>query len=141
MGVKIHMHRDARPADIRADGDAHLDVNDFETFRVPPCGACGGIWKPRVVFFGGSLDAEVRNRAMEMILHSDGVIALGTSLQVYSAFRLIKAAVDDGKPVAVVNIGSTRADPLVSPQNRWSWRCSEALNAVCERLGVEVSAA
>merc|ERR1740129_359626 len=42
--------------DVRADGDAHLEANDFAEFVVPPCGACGGIWMPRVVFFGGSLD-------------------------------------------------------------------------------------
>ena len=35
------------------------------------------------------------------------------SLQVYSGYRFVLAARDQGKPVAIVNIGPTRADRLV----------------------------
>ncbi|MEZ4465081.1 MAG: Sir2 family NAD-dependent protein deacetylase [bacterium] len=34
-----------------ADGDAELDA-DTSAFVVPPCLTCGGVLKPRVVFFG-----------------------------------------------------------------------------------------
>ena len=37
---------------LRPDGDAELDDNDFEHFSVPDCPSCGGIVKPDVVFFG-----------------------------------------------------------------------------------------
>jgi len=46
-----------------------------------------------------------------------------------------------GKPLALVNIGETRVDPLVSERLRLPWRCGEALAALCARLGVDADAA
>jgi NAD-dependent SIR2 family protein deacetylase len=37
---------------------------------------------------------------------------LGTTLATYSAFRLIKAAREQGKPVFMVSLGPSRADDL-----------------------------
>ena len=34
--------------------------------------------------------------------------------QVYSAFRIAKAVADAGKPVAILNVGATRADALAT---------------------------
>lgn len=36
----------------------------------------------------------------------------GSCLQVYSGYRFAAAAKDQGKPVAILNIGPTRADKL-----------------------------
>lgn len=41
---------------------------------------------------------------------SDGVLVVGTSLTVFSAFRFIRHAKASNIPVAVVNMGETRAD-------------------------------
>ena len=37
---------------------------------------------------------------------------VGSSLQVFSAFRLARAAHQAGKPIAILNVGPTRADEL-----------------------------
>ena len=37
----------------------------------------------------------------------------GTSLQVYSAFRLVEAAKRSGAKVVAINVGETRADKLL----------------------------
>ncbi|CAE7273721.1 cobB, partial [Symbiodinium pilosum] len=124
--------------DIRADGDAHLDVSSFDGFVVPPCKDCGGVWKPRVVFFGGSLNSAVKLQAQNALLGAQALLVMGTSAKVFSAFSLVKLAAQAGKPVAVVNIGETRADPLISPALRMHLRCSEALLALCRHLGLQV---
>ncbi len=48
------------------------------------------------------------------ILAADAVIVLGSSLMVWSSYRLAKLAVDNNKPLCIVNIGATRADPLAT---------------------------
>ena len=48
-----------------------------------------------------------------VLLHaSDGVLAVGTSLMVYSGFRFVRMAHERGVPVALLNRGRTRADDL-----------------------------
>ena len=41
------------------------------------------------------------------------VSVIGSSLYVYSSFRFINQAKEEGKPIAIINIGATRADKLV----------------------------
>jgi len=50
--------------------------------------------------------------ALSAMSSSDLVLAVGTSLMVWSAFRLIKAAKEAGAALAIVNVGATRADDL-----------------------------
>ena len=45
----------------RPDGDVEL-VDADVGFVVPPCGVCGGVVKPRVVFFGDNVAREVADR-------------------------------------------------------------------------------
>ena len=42
------------------------------------------------------------------------MLVVGSSVQVFSAFRLVKAMADAGKPIALVNLGPTRADSLAT---------------------------
>ena len=42
------------------------------------------------------------------------MLVVGSSLMVYSGFRFVQAAANAGKPGAAVNLGLTRADPLLS---------------------------
>jgi len=137
--IKKHLMPGSMAAtDVRADGDAHLAVQDFADFFVPHCGACGGVWMPRVVFFGGSLQPEVRDEAMRQVTDAHSLLILGSSCQVFSAYRLVKSAADAGQPVALVNIGETRVDSLVAPHLRLPFRCGDALSAVCGQLGIPV---
>lgn len=41
---------------------------------------------------------------------SDGVLVVGSSLAVYSAFRHVRAAHKQGLPIAILNVGETRAE-------------------------------
>lgn len=107
------------------DGDADLEARDFSSFHVPHCPACAGILKPDVVFFGESVPAERVSAAMTSLAHADAVLAVGTSLMVYSGYRFVHAAAQSGKPIAAINLGRTRADSLLSLKVTDS--CSAAL--------------
>ena len=45
---------------------------------------------------------------------ADALLAVGSSLQVYSGFRFCRLARDLGKPIAIINPGTTRGDPLAT---------------------------
>ncbi len=117
MQAELRRHNPAW-ADLHAhrapDGDADLEARDFSGFHVPPCSECGGILKPDVVFFGESVPPERVTAAMGHLAHADAVLVVGTSLMVYSGYRFVHAAAQSGKPIAAVNLGRTRADPLLS---------------------------
>jgi NAD-dependent SIR2 family protein deacetylase len=53
------------------------------------------------------------------------MLVVGSSLMVFSGYRFAHAAAKAGKPVAVVNLGRTRADPLLSLKVEQP--CAEAL--------------
>ncbi|OZB60716.1 MAG: NAD-dependent deacetylase [Lysobacterales bacterium 14-68-21] len=107
------------------DGDADLEGHDFGRFDVPPCPACGGIVKPDVVFFGENVPRERVAAAIEACQAADAVLVVGSSLMVFSGYRFVAAAAKAGKPIATVNLGVTRADPLVTL--KIDAPCAEAL--------------
>jgi len=95
----------------RPDGDAEVTI-PTASFQVPPCPSCGGILKPDVVFFGDSLPPERAQRSLELARQAPAVLVVGSSLAVWSAFRLVKTAKEKGATVAIVNVGPTRGDEL-----------------------------
>ncbi|HEX7815212.1 NAD-dependent protein deacetylase [Dyella sp.] len=96
------------------DGDADLDGLDFSTFQIPPCPHCGGVLKPDVVFFGENVPRERVDAGMQAVQEADAMLVVGSSLMVYSGYRFAYAASRAGKPIAALNLGRTRADPLLS---------------------------
>lgn len=113
---------DALPA---PDGDADLEGTDFSDFAVPACPGCGGLLKPDVVFFGEAVPRERVEAAYRALERADAVLAVGTSLMVWSGFRFVQAASRAGKPVAAANLGRTRADDLLAL--KVARPCDEAL--------------
>jgi NAD-dependent SIR2 family protein deacetylase len=97
-------------APLAPDGDA--DVIPEESFRVPDCALCGGILKPAVVFFGESVPAETLERSWRLYETGEVLLVLGSSLEVFSGRRFVLRATRDAKPLAVVNMGPTRADTV-----------------------------
>ena len=81
---------------------------------MPSCDACGGLLKPDVVFFGESVPKDRVSRAMAAVERADAMLVVGSSLMVYSGYRFAKAMAELGKPIAAVNLGTTRADHLLS---------------------------
>lgn len=107
------------------DGDADLEGQDFSCFDIPPCPHCGGIMKPDVVFFGEGVPRERVDAAVTSLNKSDAVLVVGSSLMVFSGYRFVAAAAREGKPIAAVNLGRTRADPLLTLKIEQP--CAEAL--------------
>ncbi len=107
------------------DGDADLEGRDFAGFRVPSCPGCGGLLKPDVVFFGETVPRERVEAAYAALDRADALLVVGSSLMVYSGFRFVQAAAKADTPIAVVNLGRTRADPLLTLKVEGP--CDEAL--------------
>lgn len=114
------------------DGDAVPPVADYASFRVPDCRLCSGILKPDVVFYGEAVPADVSSGAQSAVGEADALLVIGSSLMVYSGFRLVREAVAAGKPVAAINLGRTRADDLLTLH--WRADCASALPEVLNRL-------
>lgn len=100
---------------LAPDGDADLERSDFSDVVVPDCETCGvGILKPDVVFFGANVPPERVEQSMDALDTSDAMLIVGSSLMVWSGYRFAVRAADRGLPIAALNIGVTRADPLLS---------------------------
>jgi len=102
------------PAVPSADGDAHLEPDDLDGFTVPHCRRCAGIIKPDVVFFGDSVPRDRVAAVHEALQRADALLVAGSSLMVFSGYRFCVAAAQAGKPVVAINLGRTRADPLLT---------------------------
>ncbi|MEC4717797.1 NAD-dependent protein deacetylase [Noviherbaspirillum sp. CPCC 100848] len=105
-------------ADVTAvaapDGDAHLEPDFPDTFRILACARCGGVLMPDVVFFGDGVPRACAEQAETGLQSANGVLVIGSSLMVLSSFRLCRMAAEAGKPIAAINLGKTRADHLLS---------------------------
>lgn len=101
-------------AQARPDGDADLSEEQVAGIRVFDCEACGGTLMPDVVFFGGSIPRVRVDHCEQALIAADGLLVIGSSLQVYSGFRFCRQAHQQGKPIVIVNEGTTRADELAS---------------------------
>jgi NAD-dependent deacetylase sirtuin 4 len=110
---------------IAPDGDAFINEELVKSFIVPACLNCGGILKPNVVFFGDNVPRHTVDFLYRKTEECDGVLVAGSSLEVYSAYRFVSAAVKLGKPLAIVNIGTTRADKMADIKVKSS--CSDVL--------------
>lgn len=119
-------------AEPAADGDAHLDFDGANAFHVPACAACGGMLKPSVVFFGENVPKARVAAASDALDEADAVLVVGSSLMVYSGYRFCAWAQQRGKPVAAVNMGKTRADPLLALKVEAP--CATVLDALDARL-------
>jgi len=115
------------------DGDTLLEPAFEERFQVPHCPHCGGErMKPDVVFFGENVAPPTAAKAMARVEQAEGLLVVGSSLMAYSAFRLCRAVVDQGKPLIAINLGKTRADDLLDLKIGAS--CEVLLPALTQRL-------
>ncbi|MRK00055.1 NAD-dependent protein deacetylase [Aeromicrobium sp. S22] len=114
-----------RIGEIAPDGDVVLD--DTGDFRVAPCLACGGRLKPDVVFFGENVPKDRVARCYALVEEAEALVVLGSSLQVMSGLRFVRAARKRSIPVAIVNRGATRGDDLATL--KLDAGCAETLSA------------
>jgi NAD-dependent SIR2 family protein deacetylase len=121
-----YLHADE--ADFAPDGDSDIAPDVIAGFVVPDCRRCGGVLKPNVVFFGETVPPEKVVHAMRRVEEADAMLVVGSSLTVWSGYRFVKRAAELGLPIAIVNIGPTRADDLAALKVEAS--CGEVLSAV-----------
>jgi len=119
-------------AELAPDGDAELSPAHVAQFRVPPCPACGGILKPDVVFFGENVPLPTVEAARALVTDADVLLVVGSSLEVFSGFRFVRAAAEKGMPIALLNLGPTRGDALATL--RIERAAGEALTELAQAL-------
>ena len=125
-------HWPQHPALSAPDGDADLDGVNFSAFQVPVCERCGGLLKPSVVFFGDAIPAERARLALEKVQSADALLIVGSSLMVWSGFRLVRAAAERSLPVGAINLGRTRADEMLE------FKIEASCDQVLPQLGAEL---
>lgn len=97
--------------EVKPDGDLDVVEAAVRGFVTVECLACGGSrLKPDVVFFGESVPAERVERCRRWVEGAPGLLVLGSSLAVMSAYRFVRQAAKEGRPVVIVNQGPTRGD-------------------------------
>jgi NAD-dependent SIR2 family protein deacetylase len=119
---------------LAPDGDADLPRSATRSFRVPPCRDCGGTLKPKVVFFGENTAPGPVERAWTLLDEADALLVVGSSLTVYSGFRFVRGAAQAGRPIGIVNLGTTRGDALAQVQVEGRTGC--VLPELAAALGV-----
>jgi NAD-dependent SIR2 family protein deacetylase len=116
-----------RAAETRPDGDVALAVTD--DFVLADCSRCGtGRLKPDVVFFGESVAKPLVQHCFDLVDAADALVVVGSSLQVMSGLRFVRAAAKRDLPVAIVNRGPTRGDDLATV--RIDAGCAETLSGL-----------
>lgn len=102
-------------------------------FKPPLCLSCGDVLKPDITFFGDNVPRKRVDLVRDFVSNSDSVLVLGSSLTVFSGYRIILQAAEEGKNIAIVNIGPTRGDHLA--HLKVSTKCGDILPEVCKELG------
>lgn len=121
----IERANQVRSQSFRPDGDVEISSEDIQKFYLPACPQCGGALKPNIVFFGDNIPMNRIEKVVRLIIDSHGVLVLGSSLQVFSGFRIVLQAKELGLKTAIINIGETRADKIIDL--KINAKCSEIL--------------
>jgi NAD-dependent deacetylase len=87
----------------RCGRDRDMGEAIAESPAEPPVCACGGRYRPAVVWFGESLDSRILDRAAAESSAADLFISVGTSSTVYPAAGLIEMAARAGACLIEVN--------------------------------------
>lgn len=121
----------------RPDGDMEISDALLEQLVLPLCQLCGGDLKPDVVFFGGTVPRTTVTTCLDALAQADALLAIGSSLMVFSGFRFCRRASELGKPVAIINPGITRADALA--QFKLTSLAGPLLTGALEHLGPDIN--
>lgn len=115
--------------ELAPDNDVKLSDEQCKKFKNPDCPQCSkALLKPDIVFFGDSIKKTVVENLNKNLEQCDGLLAIGTTVQVYSSYRILLRARDLGIPIAIVNIGETRGDKLAD--FKISTKCSDVIQQI-----------
>jgi NAD-dependent SIR2 family protein deacetylase len=105
----------AAVAAINPDGDAELADAELDAFVPVGCRWCSSdLVKPDVVFFGENVPPARVAACYALVEAAAALLVLGSSLAVLSGLRFVRHAAARGIPIAIVNQGETRGDPLAT---------------------------
>ena len=110
-GDNSFLSQDGLPA---PDGDTEIENEQTSLLILPRCSSCPGILKPEVVFFGDQVDKNIVKRVYEQLDLADGLLIIGTSLQLFSGYRFCRYAAKINLPIATINPGKVRGEELIS---------------------------
>jgi NAD-dependent SIR2 family protein deacetylase len=103
----------AAVAQLNPDGDADLSDDDLDGFVPLGCGYCASdLLKPDVVFFGENVPRPRVDECYDRVESATSLLVLGSSLTVMSGLRFVRRAAALKIPIAIVNQGETRGDPM-----------------------------
>ena len=71
----------------------------------------------------------------DLLAGCDAVLVVGSSLMVYSGYRFIREAAEQGIPIAAINRGKTRADELLA--HKFELDCSTALATALQHIAAD----
>jgi NAD-dependent SIR2 family protein deacetylase len=117
------------------DGDADLADEHIRQVKLPQCLQCDGPLMPNVVFFGGTVPKERVEQGMQAVAEADALLAVGSSLQVFSGFRFCRQAARLGKPLVLINPGLSRADDLAD--FKLTVNCGDLLSQASQVLAAD----
>jgi len=112
--------------------DADAMVSETASFRYVDCPRCGGMLKPDIVYFGESVPKDRVAQAYSLVDAADALLVAGSSLTVFSGLRFVRHAAAAGKPVAIINRGTTRGDEIATV--KLDAGCSELLVLLVDEL-------
>jgi NAD-dependent deacetylase len=103
----IKLHGDILK-NICIDCGKHFGIDEYiDRKEVPICDSCGGLIRPKVVWFGEQLPIRPFQKAEEKAKEADVCIIVGTSAVVYPAAYIPIAAKDNGAKLLEINIEKT----------------------------------
>jgi len=124
--------RAERVGGIAVAPDADAMIEETSSFRYVDCSRCGGMLKPDIVYFGESVPKDRVAQAYSLVDDADALLVAGSSLTVFSGLRFVRHAAAAGKPVAIINRGSTRGDEFAAV--KLDAGCSELLVLLVDEL-------
>lgn len=120
---------DEKSPEIAPDNDVRLSDEQVKSFKVPNCPKCKkDMLKPEIVFFGDSIPKATVANVNSKLSQCDAVLAIGTTVQVYSSYRILLKAKELGLPIGIINIGETRGDKLAD--FKISTICSDVIKKI-----------
>ncbi|SNX65979.1 NAD-dependent SIR2 family protein deacetylase [Streptomyces sp. TLI_55] len=123
-------------AEINPDGDADLTDDQVGDFRVVPCGECGGVLKPDVVFFGEPVPVQRIEQCRRLVAEASSLLVLGSSLTVMSGLRFVRQAAQADQRVFIINRDPTRGDQFAV--TRVALPLGTALTTIADQLDIAV---
>jgi NAD-dependent SIR2 family protein deacetylase len=130
LNPDLNQPRVLQHAELRPDGDAV--VEHWRRFVLADCLVCGGRLKPDVVFFGEAVPKARVESAYRLVDTGNVLVVLGSSLTVMSGLRFVRHNAKYGRPVLIINRGSTRGDDLATIKINSG--CSETLKQLIGEL-------